>query len=180
MVEITQDIVREFLDYDPETGVLTWRKRARKWFTSDGAWKSWNTKYAGGEAGSLSARGYLCVDVLGRSHKAHRLIWLWMTGEFPPAGIDHENQSGSGNRWNNLREATQDENMKNLPMFRNNTSGVTGVSWYRPRGEWVAHIRTGGKRYHLGYFTSKDAAIAARKAAEIEYGFHPNHGRIAA
>jgi hypothetical protein len=30
---------------------------------------------------------------------------------------------------------------------------------------------------HLGYFKDKSEAIAARRAAEREHGFHENHGR---
>jgi len=33
---LTQDIVRELLDYDPATGAFTWKWRDIKWFKADG------------------------------------------------------------------------------------------------------------------------------------------------
>jgi hypothetical protein len=47
LIELNQEVVRELLDYFPETGELIWKRRARKWFVSDGSWKSWNAKNAG-------------------------------------------------------------------------------------------------------------------------------------
>jgi len=34
-----------------------------------------------------------------------------------------------------------------------------------------------GKTIHLGRFDKFEDAVAARKAADIKYGFHPNHGK---
>ena len=34
------------------------------------------------------------------------------------------------------------------------------------------------KLIHLGYFSEKENAISARVEAEVEYGFHDNHGRL--
>jgi hypothetical protein len=39
-----------------------------------------------------------------------------------------------------------------------------------------ARIWKNKKYKHLGYFTKFKDAVAARKAAEQKYGFHPNHG----
>ena len=47
---ITQEIIRKLLDYDPETGKLTWRARDRKWFKSDRDCNAWNAKLSGKEA----------------------------------------------------------------------------------------------------------------------------------
>lgn len=50
-----------------------------------------------------------------------------------------------------------------------NKSGVKGVRWNEQRQKWTAHIGFQGKQINLGYFLSKDDAIAARKAAEDKY-----------
>lgn len=174
---LTQEIVREFFDYDPETGELTWCERDRKWFQTDHAWNIWNTQNAGKPVGCVDGcGGYVSLRIFNRSHRAHRIIWLWMTGEFPAASIDHENHNRSDNRWSNLREATGAENNKNQSIRSDNTSGVVGVCWHRKASKWSAQIKVGGNNFHLGLFTEKHEAIAARKAAEISHGFHPNHG----
>lgn len=51
----------------------------------------------------------------------------------------------------------------------NNTSGYPGVYWDKTHERWVARINVGhSKRICLGYFRTKEEAIAARKAAEEE------------
>lgn len=96
-VEPTQAIVREFLDYYPETGELWWKWRARKCFSSDSDWKSWNTKLAGKPAGHISSDGYWYIGLLYKQYRAHRIIWLWMTGVWPDPEVDHDNQDRSDN-----------------------------------------------------------------------------------
>lgn len=49
---------------------------------------------------------------------------------------------------------------------KNNTSGVPGVYWHIRFKKWTARITFQGKAYFLGYYDNKEAAIAARKAAE--------------
>jgi hypothetical protein len=51
------------------------------------------------------------------------------------------------------------------------------VAWYKPRSRWQAYINAKGVRIGLGTFRRIEDAIAARAAAEVEYGYHPNHGR---
>ncbi len=176
---LTQAMVRELLDYDPKTGILIWRVRDRHWFKRDGDQKTWNKIFAGKETGSPDGDGYLQCTVLSRAYKAHRLIWLWMTGEWPKDEIDHENHIQSDNRWLNLRVTTNSGNMKNRSLQSNNTSGTPGVSWSRRDRKWRASVRAFGKKLHLGSFSDKSDAIAARKAADIKYGYHPNHGMLA-
>jgi HNH endonuclease/AP2 domain len=102
-----------------------------------------------------------------------------MTGHLPTLEIDHINGDRDDNRWINLRQVTASVNMKNLPLPRTNKSGTPGVIWHKRDEKWQASIKVDRRTVHLGYFESKQDAIAARKVAERQYGFHPNHGRLA-
>jgi HNH endonuclease len=178
---LTQEIVRELLDYDPLTGALTWKRRDRKWFRSDRHWTNWNSKFAGKPA--LNAvhgkKGYLHGGIFYRLYKAHHVIFFWMTGRWPDPQVDHENHDTADNKWSNIVEATNHDNSKNQSLFRTNKSGHTGVS--KVRNRWRAKIGVNraitASDIHLGYFDAFDEACAARKAAERKYGFHPNHGK---
>lgn len=181
MQEITQALVREWLDYDPITGTLTWKARGREWFKTEHHWQSWNTQHAGRVAGTLNSNGYRRLNIAGRLLYAHRVIWLWMTGSWPKALIDHDNRKRDDNRWDNLREVTHQENAKNQSLRSNNRSGVPGVYWDKMRCMWVANIRANGeKTMYLGSFITKDAAESRRKDAEKSFGFSPQFGREAA
>jgi hypothetical protein len=175
---ITGELARELLSYEPETGVLTWKPRDRKWFSSDRIWRSWNAKFANTPAGSQRADGYIHVGLLNRKYWAHRLAWLIVRGEWPDADIDHIDGRPSNNKWDNLRDVDRSRNLKNAKRRKDNTSGCTGVSWHRGEQKWRACIHRGRGTISLGYFKNFDAAVAARKAAECKHGFHPNHGRV--
>jgi hypothetical protein len=72
---------------------------------------------------------------------------------------------------------THAENQRNARLPKHNSSGVVGVLWSPRVNRWRAQISKNGKQVHLGYFDCMDEAVTARKAAEIQNGFHPNHGR---
>lgn len=162
MKTITQEQIKQQLNYNQDTGVFTW------------AIKTGRVKI-GDIAGSRDGRGYWQINVLGKVRKAHRLAWLYMKGRFPKEQIDHINQDRLDNRFSNLREVTNKENNKNSTMQKNNTSGYTGVSFDGKR--WVAYITVDDKKKHLGRYKDKNEAILARKIAEKKYGFHENHGK---
>lgn len=146
-------------------------------------WRTKTTRYnakVGEEAGYMDARGrkYWKIGIGRFDYGAHRVAWFLYTGEDPLGlQIDHINGIRCDNRRENLRLVTIQENNKNQRVQVNNKSGVVGVGWHKASGKWLAQISSKGKRVHLGTFSSKTDAAAARKAAEIEYAFHPNHGK---
>lgn len=173
---LTQEIVREFLDYDSETGKLTWRERDRRWFKSARDCKIWNSRLAGKQAfTTLSRDGYFQGKIFDKSYQAHRIIFLYMTGNFPNE-IDHINHIRSDNIWMNLRETTSQGNKKNTSQRKDNTTGQTGVYWSNYHQKWRAEIKINKKSIHLGYFDTFESAVTDRKVAELKYGFHENHG----
>lgn len=160
--EITPASLSAALDYDPMTGVLTWKHRADREV-------SWNTRRAGQPAGSVLPVGYVYVMLEGKPRLAHRLIWLMTYGEMPSGQIDHINRDRTDNRLANLRLVSQSQNSMNGSKRGNNTSGVIGVSFDRSKAHWRADITVNGQQHYLGRFASKDDAIAARRAAEAEH-----------
>jgi hypothetical protein len=176
---IDPQFLRKLLEYAPETGILTWRPRMLEMFNSKAACQRWNAQYAGKVAISVdSGKGYKTGSILGKSLKAHRVAWAIYYGEWPLGHIDHVNGIKCDNRIANLRAVTRTENMRNLPKYATNTSGVCGIHWYKPSSKWCVsiHVDT-GKRKNLGYFANFEDAVSVRKDAERKYGYHENHGR---
>lgn len=158
------DLARHLLSYNPNTGVFRWKR-------SYG-----NRAQKGARAGCRSVIGYWFIGFRGKTVLAHRLAWLHVYGYWPPAQIDHINHDRADNRISNLRLATNQSNHTNLPMRRTNTSGFTGVSFYRALQKWQAKICINSKQIHLGFYEEKDDAITARKEALKNYGFSERHG----
>lgn len=182
MTKLTQEIVRELLDYDAETGVCLWKARDVKWFTSnryfsaEGMCQRWNAKNAGKKIDSKNKLNYIRISIFGQRFLLHRVIWLWVTGEWPKI-IDHENGEPSDNRWCNLRSVTRAENQKNLKLNKENKSGYPGVLFVSELGKWRVRIHVNCQDIHIGVFECVKDAIQARKEAEIFYNFHENNGK---
>jgi hypothetical protein len=162
---MNQERLKELFDYNPVTGKLTWKinrgSRARK----------------GGIAGSKATGGYRQINLDGKVYREHRIIWLYVYGEFPPDYIDHINHDRTDNRICNLRVVTKKQNGQNMKKRNSNTSGITGVSWHKPRSKWCAYIMIDGIKKHLGLFHTKIEAAQRRLQANLESGFHHNHGK---
>jgi hypothetical protein len=155
---LTAERLRELLSYDPETGGWTRIKHCARG----------SHIKVGDMAGGQDERGYLRIRVDGRKYKGHRLAFLYMTGQWPKPEIDHIDGDRTNNCWSNLREATHNENMWNMKMRRNNTSGLKGVTWHKPSRRWRAQICLYSRRLGLGYFDTAEAAHDAYKAKAIE------------
>lgn len=178
MQNIPYPLLTELLDYDPKTGEFTWASVSRHWFASDAHWAAFRAAQKGLKPFSTEhSRGYLLGQIGGEQVLAHRAVWAYCNGEWPSEQLDHINHDKRDNRLVNLRIATQAENAKNSNRRSDNTSGVTGVYWCRNRKKWTAQIGLPNRKTKpLGRYTALEDAIAARKAAEIEHGFHVNHG----
>lgn|SRR3990167_2961628 len=162
--------VRSILDYEEETGLFRWRYRADRR-------RNWNTRYAGAVAGCRRDDDYITIVIDAKVFYAHRLAWLWMTGEWPLIEIDHWDTCHDNNRWKNLRLATGAQNKRNVKRRRSNASGVIGVSYYPPTNRWRARIKVDGREIALGYFRTKAEAATARYTATKE--LHGEFGRAA-
>jgi hypothetical protein len=155
----TAERVREMLDYDPETGVFTWKA------------KNPRSRIPIGAVAGANMNGYRVIILDMARYRAHHLAWLHVYGVWPEHGIDHRNRQPSDNRIANLREATQDQNMQNLGKPRTNTSGYQGVSKGRHGTGWRAAIHHDGRRINLGTFKTPEEASAAYVRAKTE--LHP-------
>ena len=161
MTELTQSELKEMLHYNPYTGIFIWKIQNS------------NRVSIGAVAGCLSPNGYIVIGIDNSLHRAHRLAFLYMTGEFPKDEVDHINGISDDNMWSNLRECSRSQNMANTTHHKNNTSGYKGVYLYKSSSKWYSQIAYGGKRICLGYFTCKHEAAKAynKKALELHGAF---------
>lgn len=164
------DESHRLFSYDSETGLLI-RKIA-----ASGRWgKPQYNARLGDVAGCVESDGYLQVSIQGKQYKAHRIIWLMVTGYFPVKYLDHMNGNRTDNRWANLREATHSENLCNRGKARNNTTGFKGVFFQRNshKNPYMARISKEGKPIYLGVFETPELAYEAycKKATELHGEF---------
>lgn len=158
--DLTQQQVRDLFDYSPDAGLLIWKVERYR-------------KHPGDVAGcihKIKNKDYWCVSVSVnyKRYLAHRIIWLWVTGEWPDKEIDHKDRDGTNNRWLNLRKASHPQNGKNLSLKKTNTTGFSGVSKAR-NGRYRARIMVNRKEIYLGEFASVEEAAKVRRRAALKY-----------
>lgn len=148
---ITQEELKEILYYDSETGLFT-----RKTSVAS------NKIKIGSIAGCKNNIGYIQIHINYELYLAHRLAWLYKTGNWPKNDIDHINGIRNDNRFCNLREATRSQNRQNSLLSSKNTSGITGVCWYKNSKKFAARISINGKTKTIGFFKELEDAKNAR------------------
>lgn len=146
MKTLTADRLRELYVYEPGNGLL--RRR---------------TSTGGRSAGSVAGNGQpgRCIQIYvdGRNYKAHRIIWLMVTGVWPTYEVDHMDGDPSNNRWNNLRDTPHRINQQNRRQCPSHSKlKVIGVTPNRDR--FGAQIKVDGKRVWLGTFDTIEQAHA--------------------
>ena len=163
---ITQERLIELFSYNADTGEFLWRKK----------WRGCRKNLS---AGSRNKKGYISIGIKGIVYYAHRLAWLYVTGNFPVDMIDHINGNRSDNRFDNLRECTMSQNGANSGKRPCNTSGYKGVCWRREKEKFDARCTIKGKTNWLGYFdTAEKASAAYENFASAALGEFYNNGRI--
>lgn len=179
--ELTQEIVKELLHYEPDTGKLYWKQRDSKWFV-DGkqpkeyAVNRWNSLYAGKEAFTAkNGNGYFHGTILKKTRTAHEIIGLIIFGEL--VIVDHDDGDILNNKETNIKKSDHSNNARNRAISSNNTSGCMGVYWHNKAKKWGAKITHEHKLYSLGLFNDYEEAVRERKIAEEKFGFNSNHGR---
>jgi hypothetical protein len=174
---IHDESLRQAVSYNPYTGKLFWRPRPETDFKRKQDCVNWNKRFAGKEAfAAPTTRGYFCGRFNNFKLYAHRVAFFLLQGRWP-VEVDHINGKTWDNRAANLREVVHADNNRNMKIGCSNTSGALGVSYVEDVGRWRARIKIDQETIYLGYFDSFERAVFARKEAERQFGFHPNHGR---
>lgn len=127
-----KDFLRECME--EISGKLFWKIRPISHFSSESKQKAFNTRFAGKTAGNVGKRGYLRVSISGKYYYVHRIIFLF-TKDYLPDEIDHINGDKLDNSESNLRDATHQENTRNVKSTVG-SSKYKGVSWSVDKQKW--------------------------------------------
>jgi HNH endonuclease/AP2 domain len=150
------------LEYYPSTGDIVW--------VNPGGHR---VIKSGDIAGTLMKSGYILIRLRVNSKVysiyAHHIAYYKMHGVWPPKEIDHKRGKKSDNRWRKLRLAKHYQNGANSKLGINNTTGISGVSWYKSSNKYRVRIKYKYKEIHVGYFDTLREAKRARRRAERQY-----------
>jgi len=157
--------INKYLSYDAKRGELIYKV-------------SRGPRSEGSRAGSLGTGGYRKISIgpVGnhKQYMEHRVMFLLKEGRWPGI-IDHINGIRDDNRWENIRECTQQQNCMNTSSRKGTSSKYRGVRIrevisfgdYVPK--YLAQIYHNKKNVHLGYFDSEVEAAKAYNAASKMY-----------
>ena len=159
--ELSQEILKEVITYNRETGDMRWRVS-----TSARSIK-------GSAVGSVN-ENRVSVHVLGNRTRLHRLAWLYEYGYLPDTDIDHVDTNPQNNAISNLRLATKKQNRENVRLpNKNNQAGYRGVFFSKKDNLFIAKITHNYKSISVGYFKSaKEASDAYIKAKRRLHEFN--------
>lgn len=151
---LTQERLRELLRYCWASGLWSWASPQS------------NRVSKGQVAGYLDkSNGYIKISIDGRNHYAHRLVMLYIYGEFSPE-VDHKNRRRDDNSLDNLRAASRRLNSQNQ---RRREAGEMGAFWCERDKKWEAKVVLDGSVHRLGkYNTAAEANEAyVKKKREL-------------
>ena len=158
----TIEELREYLDYDPETGALTWKKRP-----------GFRVQQGAPICSGLNSKGYKQLQFRGTKFEAHRVAFALHHGRWPSPCCDHIDGNPLNNRADNLRECSVSQNAQNRATQRNSATGVKGV---RQHGSgYQAQVRLNGAIYSKWFCRLEDAAAYVMQLREQLHGDFARH-----
>ena len=162
---ITQERLHDLFEYR-EDGNLIWQV------------SSSNRVRIGDTVGYLNISGYYRVQINGKKHFLHRLIYMYHHGHLTQGmDIDHIDGNPANNRIENLREITHSQNLMNAKIHKNNKTGIKGVCFLRKAKKYQVRLAINGKDIYLGCYTTLEEAKAVVKEAREKYhGEYARHG----
>ena len=144
---LTYDKAREYFNYNPETGELIWKKGKG------------STARVGSKVGSFNTGGYLKTIFNGKHYAVHRIIWLWVYGEWPKHQINHKNVIPSDNRLCNLEDIPLRENCQKKKCHMEGR--LPGVRRTKNSDRFCARIVANKRRIIIGTFNTEQEAYEA-------------------
>jgi hypothetical protein len=166
-MELTQAYLKTILHYDPETGI----------FTRLSSNSNNKNNLIGKKVGGLTTSGYVVINIGYFQHRAHRLAFLYQTGAMPSSNLDHLNGEKDDNRWCNLREASNHQNMCNKKRYRGKKTGLCGAQWAEKAQVWRVFFSIDKKNTYLGAYDTIFEAAAVRISMQNNNGYTSRHGR---
>jgi hypothetical protein len=164
---IPPSFIKECLNYNPSTGIVTWKTRPRSHFKTGRVFAIWNTRFAGKPITYINYHGYvklvLTYNDVKYGPRAHQIAWCLFHGRWPKDEIDHKNGNRADNRISNLREVTTAQRNQNQKLYKNNTTGFPGIE--KVGRKWRATAR----KTYIGMFDTPQAAYEACKAAKAKH-----------
>lgn len=153
-----EEKLKEYLKYDPKTGILTWIKKPSK-----------RVKVKSQAGCYDKTTGYMRTQLHGIALYNHRVVWFLYHGTWPQGQVDHKDGDKLNNKISNLRDISVSENNRNKPLHYLNTSGMTGVHYYTKTDRWHVRLKKGSINHFIGSFTCLEEAKKARRQAEIQF-----------
>jgi hypothetical protein len=122
----TQEVIQRLFHYDPETGVLTRKQKAKSWNGDE-------RKYGKVGAGRITELGYVVVGINGVNYNVGCVAWAYVNGEWPKK-LKYLNGNQDDNRIANL--AVYDRNAAEVKAAQLTQSRLKELLHYEPETGW--------------------------------------------
>lgn len=168
-MKLTQEELKKFLHYDPDTGIFTYVREV-------------DSRHPIGSIAGIPQRyGHLCINYRRGTYQLSHLAILYMEGRLPMKGIevDHINNIPTANWYSNLRECSHMQNCRNSSLRSDSTTGVKGLSINKKANKkFRARIEKWGVQYQKSFYTEKEAIAWLNSIRDELHGEFANRGNI--